>query len=226
MILTVVAASRWVFAPATDAGAAAEDRATMAKRTTKKGKALMPGIVFLGVLAFCCLVGEGAAADWASVYLRDTVGSSAGFAAAGYAAFSIMMTVGRLAGDRLAARFGPVLLVRGCGLLAAAGLGAALLVAQPVAGVIGFGLFGAGLSCIAPLIFSAAGSHDPAQAGRAIARVASLGWIGFLTGPIVIGRASEVVGLGAALALPVVLALFVAVAASALRPAAPRAVAT
>ena len=34
-----------------------------------------------------------------------------------------MMTTGRLAGDRLAVRFGPVALVRGCGLLAAAGLG-------------------------------------------------------------------------------------------------------
>ncbi|MEV1179503.1 MFS transporter, partial [Nonomuraea sp. NPDC049784] len=57
------------------------------------------GIVFLGVLAFCCLVGEGASADWSSVYLREDLAASPGFAAAGYAAFSIMMTAGRLAGD-------------------------------------------------------------------------------------------------------------------------------
>ena len=72
----------------------------------------MPGVLFLGVLVFCCLVGEGAAADWSTVYLRDTLGSTAGFAATAYAAFAIMMMAGRLVGDRLAAAVGPVRLVR------------------------------------------------------------------------------------------------------------------
>jgi len=181
----------------------------------------LTGVYLLALLAFCCLVGEGAAADWSTVYVRDTLGSSAFFAASAYAAFSIMMMVGRLAGDSQAARFGPVALVRGCGVLAATGLGIALLVNQPVAGVIGFGLFGAGLSCIAPLVFSAAGQRNPDRAGRAIARVASLGWIGFLVGPVAIGSLSEWIGLAAALAVPVVLAAFVALNATALnsRPA-------
>ena len=177
------------------------------------------GVFFLGVLAFCCLVGEGAAADWSSVYVRDRLGSGAGFAAAAYAAFAVMMTVGRLVGDRLATRLGPVTLVRCSGLLAGVGLGTALLVDRPVAGVIGFGVFGAGLSCIAPLVFSAAGNRDPDRAGQAIARVASLGWAGFLVGPIVIGGVAQLIGLAAALAIPVLLALFVASTAIALRPA-------
>jgi predicted MFS family arabinose efflux permease len=179
--------------------------------------ATSPGVTFLGVLAFCCLVGEGAAADWSSVYLRDSLGSSAGFAAAAYAAFSIAMMAGRLVGDRLTLRVGPVRLVRGCGVLAATGLGVALLIGHPVAGVVGFGCLGAGLSCIAPQVFSAAGSRDPALAGQAIARVASLGFIGFLVGPVVIGGAAELVDLPAALAIPVVLALFVAATATALQ---------
>jgi predicted MFS family arabinose efflux permease len=175
-------------------------------------------VTFLGILAFCCLVGEGAAADWSSVYLRDSLHSSAGFAAAAYAAFSVMMMVGRLAGDRLTLSLGPVRLVCGCGVLAFAGLSVALLIGHPVAGVVGFGCLGAGLSCIAPQVFSAAGSRDPALAGQAIARVASLGFIGFLVGPVVIGGAAELVDLPAALAIPAVLALFVAAAAPALRP--------
>jgi MFS family permease len=174
-------------------------------------------VYFLALLAFCCLVGEGAAADWSTVYVRDTLHSGAGFAAAAYAAFSIMMTVGRLVGDRLADQLGTVTLVRASGVLAAVSLGVALLVNDPVAGVVGFGLFGAGLSCIAPLVFSAAGSRNPQRAGRAIARVASLGWIGFLIGPIVIGGATELVGLSWALSIPVALALFVGLAAAALR---------
>ncbi|MBF9135443.1 MFS transporter [Plantactinospora sp. S1510] len=177
-----------------------------------------PGVLFLGVLAFCCLVGEGAAADWSTVYLHDNLGSGPGFAAAAFAAFSVMMTAGRLVGDRLAAALGPVVLVRGSGVLAAIGLGGALLVDHPVAGLVGFGCLGAGLSCIAPQVFSAAGNRDPRQAGRALARVAGLGYLGFLVGPVVIGGAAELIGLPRALAIPALLALFVALAAGALRP--------
>ncbi|MEW9550997.1 MFS transporter [Nonomuraea sp. NPDC050783] len=199
-------AARWAMRPPPDPGAG------------RAGEGGLPkGTLFLGVLAFCCLVGEGAAADWSSVYLREDLGSSPGFAAAGYAAFSIMMTAGRLAGDRLAARFGPVPLVRCCGLLAAAGLGLALLAGHPVAGVAGFGCFGAGLSCIVPQVFSAAGRRDPAFAGRALARVASIGYLGFLSGPVLIGAAGEMAGLPRALAVPALLAAFVALAATALR---------
>src|SRR4029453_5923554 len=35
------------------------------------------GVFFLGVLAFCCLVGEGTAADWSTVYVRDSLGGTA-----------------------------------------------------------------------------------------------------------------------------------------------------
>ncbi|HZP50380.1 MFS transporter [Actinocrinis sp.] len=177
-------------------------------------------VLFLGALAFCCLVGEGAAADWSAVYLRDNLHTSAGFAATAYAAFAIAMTAGRLVGDRLTAALGPVRLVRGCGVLASVGLAAGLLVNAPIAGVVGFACLGAGLSCIVPQVFSTAGSRDPARAGEAIARVASLGFIGFVVGPIVIGGVAELVGLPTALAIPVVLVMAVALAAPALRPAA------
>jgi predicted MFS family arabinose efflux permease len=180
---------------------------------------LAPGVLLLGTLVFCCLVGEGAAADWSTVYLRDNLGAAEGVATLGYAAFSVMMVAGRLVGDRLSARFGPVALVRGCGVLAAAGLAAGLLVGAPAGGIIGFGCLGAGLSCIAPQVFSAAGSRDPAVAGQAIARIAGLGFLGFVVGPVVIGLSARLVGLPRALLIPAVLALFVALSATAIRPA-------
>ncbi len=175
-------------------------------------------LLFLGILAMCALVGEGTAADWSAVYTHENLGAAAGFAAVPFAAFSIMMTVGRLLGDRLAAAFGPVLLVRCCGVLASVGMTAALLIGRPIAAVIGFGCLGAGMSCIAPQVYSAAGNRDPARAGRALSQVVSLGYAGFVIGPILIGSASTVVGLPTALAIPALLVLFVAAAASALRP--------
>jgi predicted MFS family arabinose efflux permease len=180
--------------------------------------ALPSSVLLLGVLVFCCLIGEGAAADWSTVYLRDNLGASEGIAPMAYAAFSVAMVAGRLVGDRLSARVGPVSLVRGCGLLAAFGLAAGLLVNTPVAGFIGFGCLGAGLSCIAPQVFAAAGSRDPGVAGRAIARVAGLGFLGFVVGPVVIGFTARLVGLPYALLVPAVLALFVALCAPAIRP--------
>jgi MFS family permease len=124
---------------------------------------------------------------------------------------------GRFVGDRLVAAVGSVWLVRGSGLVAALGLGAALLVNTPIAGVLGFALLGTGLAGIAPQVFSAAGSRDPERAGQAIARVASLGFLGFVVGPVVIGALATVVGLPTALAVPAVLAVFVAACAPALR---------
>jgi MFS family permease len=186
----------------------------------RDGQVPLSGVLMLGTLALCALVGEGAAADWSTVYLRDSLASTEGFAAAAFAAFFIAMTAGRLTGDRLAARFGAVRLVRGCGLLAAIGLGVALLVSHPAAGVVGFGCLGAGLSCVAPQVFSAAGHRNPRRPAQAIARVASIGWLGFFAGPVLIGGAAQAFSLPVALSIPVLLALLVALAAGALRPAA------
>ncbi|GII26407.1 MFS transporter [Planosporangium mesophilum] len=221
--MVVLAVWSWWWALPPDAAAldeeATDDAGAVRSPRTPGSRGATPGVLFLGVLAFCALVGEGAAADWSAVYLRDSLRSTAGFAAAAYAAFSIMMMVGRLLGDRLAAKLGPVRLVRGCGVLAAVGLAVALLVGHPAAGVAGFAFLGAGMSCIAPQVYTTAGNRNPAMAGRALARVVSIGYVGFLTGPILIGSASTVVGLPGALAIPVMLSLFVALTASALRPA-------
>jgi len=213
-LLVLPTVAQW--AAATPADAAGTDGTQAEGVPARRVGLLAPGVLLLGTLVFCCLVGEGAAADWSTVYLRDNLGAAEGLATVGYAAFSAMMVAGRLVGDRLTARFGPVLLVRACGVLAAVGLSAGLLVGAPLAGIIGFGCLGAGLSCIAPQVFSAAGSRDPAVAGQAIARVAGLGFLGFVVGPVVIGFTARLVGLPHALLIPAVLALFVAGSASAI----------
>jgi MFS family permease len=186
------------------------------------GSGRMLGLVLLGLLALFALVGEGAAADWSAVYERDNLHTGAGFAAYAYAAFAIAMTIGRVCGDWLTRRFGPVALVRVSGVLAAAGLGGALLVAKPYAGLVGFGCLGLGLACIAPQVYSAAGNRDPARAGRALSLVVSIGYLGFLLGPVLIGSASTQVGLPAALSIPVVLALILSASAGLVRPRAGR----
>jgi predicted MFS family arabinose efflux permease len=175
-------------------------------------------IIAIGVLGICGAVGEGSAGDWSAVYLHDNLGTSAGFAALGFAAFSATMTIGRALGDRLIHRFGVVALIRCCGAVAAAGLAAALITANPVATVAGFALFGAGLSAVLPQVFAAGGRADPAHPGSAVAKVVGSSYAGMSAGPAVIGGLASRTGLHAALAIPAVLALWIAVGASALTP--------
>jgi MFS family permease len=173
----------------------------------------------LGILAFCCLLAEGAAADWSAVYVEDALDAPAGQAALAFAAFSATMTLGRLAGDRLAGAFGSVRLLRVCGLVAGAGIGGALLLAMPGAAIVGFGLLGAGLSVVVPIVFRSAASVPGAAAGPSLAAVSTLGYLGFLAGPPIVGGLAEVTSLPAALSVVVVCAAATAALAGATRDA-------
>lgn len=175
----------------------------------------------LGLLALSCLIAEGAVANWSGVYLRDNLDAPRGYAAAGFAGFSLAMAVGRIAGDRLAARYGPVCLVRGCGLLASAGLAAALASHSPLGAVVGFSSCGGGLSCTVPQFLSAAGHADPERPGSGIARVARLGYLGLVGGPALIGGCASVAGLPAALCIPIALGVCVAFFAAVVVPVRP-----
>jgi MFS family permease len=174
-------------------------------------------LLTLGVMAFCVLLGEGAMADWSALYLRDITGAAPGIAAAGYAAFSLAMAAGRFAGDALTLRFGATPLVRGGGLLAAAGLLFALVSSNPWAAVVGFGAVGAGFSVSFPLMLAKAGSLSGTSPGTAIATVSVFGYAGFLAGPPLIGFVSQATTLRGGLAVVVVTSLIVAALAGGFR---------
>lgn len=178
-------------------------------------------LLLLGLLAFFVLVGEGAMADWSGVYLRDVLGTSVGLAAGGYAAFSLTMTIGRFVGDRLVERFRPVELVRSSALLAAAGLGAGLLIGTPASALVGFACVGLGLSNLIPIFFGAAGRIPGVNPGTGIAAVSTAGYFGFLAGPPLIGLAAEVVTLTGALFSVVVAVGLVALLANVVNRAKP-----
>jgi fucose permease len=173
----------------------------------------------LGVLALCASVAEGAIADWSGLYLREVLEASSGIAALGFAAFSVAMLVGRFSGDALVRRFGAPRLVRAGGVLAALGLGVALLLNQPGIMLLGFAAVGLGLSIVYPLVFSAAGNHPTVSAGRAVASVATVGYGGFLAGPPILGWLAELTSLRAMMGFIVLLAAITAGLANATRSA-------
>jgi MFS family permease len=164
-------------------------------------RALLP----MGIVALCALICEGAIGDWGAIYLREGLGSAAGAAAVGYAVFALTMAGGRFAGDWLATRFGSGNVVRAGGGLVVAGIGLALVSTTPGVAIAGYGLVGAGVSCIFPLIMSAAARTPGVAPGVGIAAMATAGYTGFLLGPPLIGGMAELFTLRGALG---VLAIF------------------
>jgi fucose permease len=158
------------------------------------------GVVLLAILCLLVMVTEGAMADWGGIYLRQDLGASAALAALAYSFFTAGMTVGRLAGDAINHRIGAVALLRWGAVLTGVPLGAMLLIGQPAAALIGLFLVGLGVANGVPLMFSAAGRQPDTPPGPGIAAVSSMGSLGFLAGPPVIGVLADAVSLPWALA--------------------------
>jgi predicted MFS family arabinose efflux permease len=160
-----------------------------------------PGRVLLalGVIAFCGFVAEGTVNDWSAVYLSSSAGAPPAVASLGYFAFSVAMIGVRLVADRLVTRIGAARLTRLAAAVAVAGYLLVIAVPDPAAGVAGFAVIGLGVAAIVPLAWSAAGRRQPEAPGRAIAGVATLGYLGFLLGPVLIGGLAGLAGLRLAL---------------------------
>lgn len=156
-------------------------------------------VLIIGGLCFIAFLSEGAMLDWSAVFLTSLRDVSPARAGMGYAVFSVAMTIGRLGGDRLVqASGGPAILVLG-GICAASGLGLAILIPLPIGWLAGFAMVGLGASNIVPLLYSALGRQAAMPPNLAVAAVTTLGYLGILIGPALIGLIAHVTGLATAL---------------------------
>jgi len=179
-------------------------------------------LIGLSIVAVCALFGEGSVADWSAVYLSRTLKSGPGLAAAGFAAFSLTMAAGRFLGDRANRHFGPALVVRLGGGIAALGMLLVVVAPWTALALAGFAVIGAGLSVIFPTVITVAGRiHRHGQrdmpAGAAIAAVTTAGYVGFLIGPPLIGSVAQLASLRVALGIVVILGLAIVLLAGTMR---------
>ena len=63
-------------------------------------------MVSIGVIAFCCMLGEGAMADWSTNYMENIAHANKAFAPIGLSAFALAMTIGRFFGDSARIKLG------------------------------------------------------------------------------------------------------------------------
>ena len=176
------------------------------------GFALPRGIVlFIGALCFVAFLAEGAMLDWSAVFLTSALGMATAYAGLGYATFSATMTIGRLTGDRVVARFGGSAVVVFGGLFAALGFRlATLAMAWPLA-LLGFGLIGAGCANIVPVLYTSVGRQSVMPEHAGVSAVTTLGYAGILAGPALIGFVAQGASLSFAFLLLMLLQLGVAV---------------
>jgi MFS family permease len=152
-------------------------------------------ILLLGLIAFCTLLCEGAMADWSGVYFKKIVEAPASMITLGYVAFTAMMATGRFVGDWLVTKLGVKRMLQISGTLITTGLLLSVLFPYLVTATIGFLLVGFGVSSVVPIVYGLAGKSKTMSPATALASVSTIGFLGFLIGPPVIGFIAQSVSL-------------------------------
>ena len=172
--------------------------------------------LIVGLLGLCGTIGEGSAGDWGAILARDTFDATPFVSTLPFICFSAAMVIGRLFGDRLATKYGPMKLIVGGGLIAGVGLGGGLLVGGMAGVIFGWLTMGIGLSTVIPMLFTQAGEIAKTRfegqfaPSEGVAMVSGIAYFGFLVGPPTLGFLGDAIGLRWAMLVPAVLALIMA----------------
>lgn len=150
-------------------------------------RAAIGTVVVLGLLAAGGALAEDAASSWSALYLRSELGAGAALAGLGFVGFQVAMTTGRLLGDRVVDRFGPALVVRTGGVVAAAGMGAALSLPSVATALAAYALVGLGVATVVPAAMHAADELPGLPAGLGLTVVSWLLRTGFLISAPAVG---------------------------------------
>ena len=158
-------------------------------------------LFYLGLLALCAMLCESAVFDWSVNYFEKVIKAEKAYVTAGYTCFIAAMSLGRLFGDRLIARFGIYTMLSASGLLLATGFLVVSLLPFPLTASLGFLLIGAGDAMLVPMIYMLAAQSQKMTSHYALQAVTLIGYTGFLVGPLFIGNVSQHWGMATAFLL-------------------------
>ena len=150
-----------------------------------RGLQLSRALLLIGLIGAAAFIVEGGIESWSALFLERQLHAQPAVSGLGPGAYAAAMAAGRFFGqasrssDRRLLVGGAALAVVGCLVAAAA----------PDAGIalVGFVLGGAGVSLNAPIVFGAAGRRS----ASAVATVTTLGYVGLLVGPPLVGGIAQ-----------------------------------
>jgi len=156
---------------------------------TKKHAFVLPNkqLFTLGLIAFCSMVCEGTMSDWSGIYFIKEIKVQKSFSTVGYVAYLSAVALGRFLGDVLVNKLGSKRLLQFSGCCITLGISMAIFFPYIITASIGFLITGFGVSCIMPLVYSNTAKITTMPTGPAIASVATVGYMGFLCGPPLVG---------------------------------------
>jgi MFS family permease len=160
------------------------------------------GVVLLciGALVAASFLVEDALQSWSALQLERGLGAPPWVSGLGPGLFAAAMTAGRFGSHLLGEGHRETTVVRVGGFAVAAGAVVLAVAPTPFVALIGVALAGAGTSVLAPTLFSAVGSRSQeGRQGAALGAVSTLGYIGFLVGPPIVGLVSAATSLPVAL---------------------------
>jgi MFS family permease len=147
------------------------------------------------LICFSSMACENVMYDWSGIYIQKAVHASKVTATAGFVVFMIAVTIGRFAGDRLVNRWGIKHVLQYSGMLIVTGFALAIALPHAVPAIVGYAFIGLGVSCMVPLVFSVAGRSKSMSGGPAIAAVSTVGYLGFLLVPPLVGFVAQAANL-------------------------------
>ncbi|TKU15375.1 MFS transporter [Citrobacter sp. wls827] len=152
-------------------------------------------VITIGLLLFAIFMAEGAILDWGGILLTQIKGVDVSLSGAGYTIFALALTVSRLVGDMLVARLSSrIVLIAGI-FLTAIGIIVATIATQFVAIFGGIAIAGLAAGNVVPILLTLSGQQKTMPATVAIAATSTLGYMGILMGPALIGYISHYIGL-------------------------------
>jgi MFS family permease len=153
------------------------------------------------LICFCCMACENTMYDWSALYFQKQVSPEKVIASAAFAIYLVAMTAGRFFGDRIVTRAGIKTVLRFSGLFIFAGLLIAVTFPYPVPVILGFILVGLGVSSVVPMVFSLAGKSANMSSSSALASISTVGYLGFVLVPPLVGWVAKVSNLRVSFAI-------------------------
>jgi predicted MFS family arabinose efflux permease len=152
----------------------------------------------LGLVCALAFLIEGGIENWSALFLERDLGAAPAVSALGPGAYAVAMVAGRLSGQWLHSRARDTVVLGAGGLVSVGGLLAASQAGSAPLAIVSFFVAGAGVSVAAPILFGAAGrGATDADRGSAVATVTTIGYLGFLAGPPIVGAVAQSLGLRA-----------------------------
>lgn len=158
-------------------------------------------LVLMAIMAMICFMAEGAILDWSGIFMTQDRGMAVEHAGWGFAAFAVAMSLMRATGDAVVKTLGRQHVLIIGGILGIAGYLIVVLVPGWTMALCGFALVGIGAANIVPVLITLAGQEKVMPVHRSVALVATLGYLGVLGGPALIGWVAHLTNLYVAFAL-------------------------